>query len=198
MALIAAQARPHRLGKAKGPLWRQLGLLVLLLSLAAPLAQAKPTREFQVKAAFLYNFAQFVDWPPSAFPAPDTPFVIGVLGMDPFGDFLDELVQGEKINGRPLVVKRFRWIGEVDTCHVLFVSGSEGSRVQQIADELHGRAILTVCDWDGFEQRGAIIRLAMEHNRVRLRINLDAAREAGLNISSKLLRSAETVTQKEG
>ncbi|HWA87560.1 MAG TPA: YfiR family protein [Opitutus sp.] len=152
------------------------------------------SREFQVKAVFLYNFAQFVEWPPSAFDSPTSPLVIGVLGQDPFGNYLDEAVRGEKVNGHPLVVQRFRRVSDIRTCHILFVSGSEGPRAEQVAENLHGRSILTVCDWEGFARRGGIIRFVMEHSHVRLRINLDAAKDAGLTISSKLLRSAELVT----
>ncbi len=195
MALSGAQAQTGRVRKTKAVLWLRLGFAcAAAIAVVHPL-RAEPTREFQVKAAFLYNFAQFVEWPPDAFASADSPFVIGVLGMDPFGDFLDELVRGEKVNGRPLEVRRYRWVGEVENCHVLFISGSEGRNVDQIAGALRGRSILSVCDWDGLEDHGAVIRFVMEHSRVRLRINLDAARAAGLTISSKLLRSAEAVTQ---
>lgn len=158
-------------------------------------AETTPTREFQVKAAFLYNFVQFVEWPPQAFGAPDTPIIIGVLGQDPFGEFLDQLVSGEVVNGRPLVVQRFRSVGEIQACHVLFVSGSEGKRGQQIIASLGNRSILTVCDWEGLMDQGAMVQFVTERNRVRLRINLDSVKAAGLTISSKLLRSAETITQ---
>lgn len=168
----------------------------MLLFLVAPVAAAEqaPSKEFQVKAVFLYHFAQFVEWPAHAFENPESPLVIGVLGLDPFGSFLDELVRGEKVNGREIVVERYRWVGEIDRCHILFVSGSEGPRVEQIARTLRPRSVLTVCDWEGFAREGAIVRLVMERSRVRLRINLDAAKAAGLTISSKLLRSAQTVT----
>lgn len=154
-----------------------------------------PSREFQVKAAFLYNFVQFVEWPPGAFRTPDSPIVIGVLGQDPFGSFLDQLVAGETVNGRRLVVERYRWIGDIDACHLLFVSGSEGKRAAQIAEALKGRSVLTVCDWEELMTHGAMVRFVTERQRVRLRINLDAVRAGGLTISSKLLRSAETVSQ---
>ena len=157
-------------------------------------AEVAPTREFQVKGAFLYNFVQFVEWPPQAFGSPDTPIIIGVLGQDPFGQFLDQLVSGEVVNGRPLVVQRFRSVAEIQACHVLFVSGSEGKRGQQIIASLRGRSILTVCDWEGLMDQGAMVQFVTERNRVRLRINLDSVKAAGLTISSKLLRSAETIT----
>jgi len=176
-------------------LWR--GILLALFLLSGPAwAQARApavSKEFQIKAVFLYNFAQFVEWPAEAFDGPGSPLVIGVLGLDPFGDFLDELVKGEVVNGRPIVVRRYRWIGEVDACHVLFISGSEGAHLEQIEKTIAGRSILTVCDWEGLMRHGGMIRLFMSGRHVRLQINLAAARAAGLTISSKLLRSAEQV-----
>lgn len=153
--------------------------------------------EFRVKAVFLYNFAQFIQWPLSAFDQADSPLIIGVLGADPFGQFLDETVKGETINGRPLVVRRYRQLGDVDRCHVLFVSGSEGARADQIIHALRGRPVLTVCDWEGMARRGAMIQFSTDRDRVRLQVNLEAARAAGLTISSKLLRSAEIVTPRK-
>jgi hypothetical protein len=170
-------------------------LAVLGFSVSLKSAEVGPSREFHVKAAFLYNFAQFVEWPPGAFETPESPLVIGILGLDPFGEILDAMVQGEKVNGHPLVVERFRTIGDVKRCHILFISGSEGPRTEQIAAALQGRSVLSVCDWEGLARRGAMVRFVMERNRVRLRINLESAKAAGLNISSKLLRSAETVIQ---
>ena len=161
---------------------------------AAVATDVSPTREFQIKAAFLYNFAQFVDWPPNTFKTPESPLVIGILGQDPFGTFLDDLVKGERANGRTLVIERYKTLNELGECHVLFVSGSEGRRIEEVAERLKGRSILTVCDWEAYARQGAIVWFAMERHRVRLRINLDAAKAAGLTISSKLLRSAETVT----
>ena len=191
-----------RATKANWRWWRRLQIVVAITvvpsAMTAPASveasEIRLSREFQVKAVFLYNFAQFVEWPPSAFASPTSPLVIGVLGLDPFGSYLDEAVRGEKINGHPLVVRRYRWVSEIGTCHILFVSGSEGPRAEQVAESLRGRSILTVCDWEGFARRGGMIRFVMEHNHVRLRINLEAARAAGLTISSKLLRSAELVT----
>lgn len=159
----------------------------------ADAAETRLSREFQVKAVFLFNFAQFVEWPAGAFESPTSPLVIGVLGLDPFGPYLDEAVSGEKVNGHPLVVQRYRRVSDIGACHILFVSGSEGARAEQVAESLQGRSILTVCDWEGFARHGGMIRFMMERSHVRLRINLDAAKAAGLTISSKLLRSAELV-----
>lgn len=161
-------------------------------------ADAATSPEFQVKAVFLFNFAQFVEWPAGAFENAQSPLVIGVLGSDPFGRFLDDVVNGERVNGHVLAIRRYRKIEDVEHCHVLFVSGSEGPHVAKIAQALQGRAILTVCDWEGLARHGAIIRFLNEDDRVRLQINLAAAKAAGLTISSKLLRSAEIVGAQKG
>ncbi|MBI2498179.1 MAG: YfiR family protein, partial [Opitutae bacterium] len=150
--------------------------------------------EYEVKAAFLFNFAQFVEWPAAAFPEPQTPLIIGVLGEDPFGADLDDTVRGEKIGSHPLVVRRYRRPEEIDRCHILFVSHSETGRLEQVVAGLRGRHILTVSDAAGYAVRGIMIRFVTEKSRIRLRINLDAAKADGLVLSSKLLRPADIVT----
>jgi hypothetical protein len=156
-------------------------------------AQTTIPREYQIKAAFLFNFAQFVEWPTNAFQEATTPLVIGVLGEDPFGASLDETVRGEKVNNRPLVVQRYRRVEDIETCHMLFISQSERNRLEQIFAGLKNRSILTVGDLDGFALRGGMIRFVTEKNKIRLRINLPAAKAAGLTMSSKLLRPAEII-----
>ncbi len=149
---------------------------------------AAPPNEYQVKAAFLFNFAKFVEWPPSAFPDMNTPFVIGVLGSDPFGSYLDETVRGERVNSRPLVVQRYREASEIKQCHVLFISRSESHRLDQIVSSLKYRKILTVTDAGG--SGGVIVHFINEGNKIRFRIDVAAAKTADLTISSKLLRLA--------
>jgi hypothetical protein len=154
---------------------------------------AEAPTEYQVKAVFLYNFSHFVEWPPKTFSAPNEPFVIGILGNDPFGARLDEAVRGEQIDHRPLLVRRFRDVGEIGDCQILFIDRSEGAQLHQILTALDHRGTLTVSEFDGSSQRGVMIQFATENNRIRLRINVDSARAAGLTISSKLLRPAEIV-----
>ena len=161
-------------------------------------ARAAALSEYQLKAVFLYNFAQFVDWPPRAFSNEQSPLVIGVLGEDPFGASLDEAVRGETVNGRSLVVQRFHRVEEVGACHVLFVSRSESGRLEHILARLRGRSILTVSDADGFTEFAGMIRFVTENNKIRLRINVEAARAADLTISSKLLRPAQIVSNPKG
>lgn len=173
-------------------IWGVIALLSLLAATSLPAQSAVPA-EYQVKAVFLFNFAQFVDWPPKAFVQPQAPLIIGILGGDPFGTYLDETVRGEKVNNHPLVVQRYRRVEDIKTCHVLFISGSEANQLEQILELLKGRNILTVGDTAGFASNGGIIQFATEKNKIRLKINLQAAKAAQLTISSKLLRPAEIV-----
>jgi hypothetical protein len=166
------------------------------LSLASPAVPVPVALEYQIKAVFLFNFAQFVDWPVTAFADGDSPLVIGILGDDPFGHYLDEAVKGEKVNNRPMVIRRFSRVEDAVGCHILFISRSERARLGQILDQLKDRSVLTVGDMDGFSQLGGMIRFAMENNKVRLKINLRAAKAAHLMISSKLLRPAEIVSSR--
>lgn len=172
-------------------------LLPFLLLLLLPIPGAASTGEYRVKAVFLFNFAQFVEWPPAAFSDAATPIIIGVLGDDPFGAALDEVVQGESINGRALAIRRFHRLEEIGLCHILYISDSEARRLGLVIARLTGRAILTVSDAEEAARRGVMISLFTESNRIRLRINVEAARSAGLVISSKLLRPAVIVTGKE-
>src|SRR5712664_4158707 len=145
MALLGklARQRANRVGKGASVVWLVIAVLLLARGVASP-AQTPTSPEYQLKAVFLFNFAQFVEWPPTAFPEAKAPLVIGVLGEDPFGPYLDETVRGEKVNNRPLVVQRFRQVEEIKTCHVLFISRSERERLGQILAGLKGRNILAV------------------------------------------------------
>ncbi len=168
-------------------------LLAMLLQNGMVWSAAVVTPEYQLKAVFLFNFTQFVEWPPQAFAETDSPLVIGVLGSDPFGAYLDETVRGETVNGRPLTVHRYNTAKEINHCHVLFISSSEAARLPQILAGLKGKSILTVGDADSFSHDGGMIRFATVANKIRLRIALEAAKAANLSISSKLLRPADIV-----
>jgi hypothetical protein len=150
--------------------------------------------EDQVEAVFVFNFSRFVEWPPQEFAQPGEPFIIGILGTDPFGAHLDEVVRGEQVNGHPLRVERFRSITEMEHCQILFIDRSESGRIGEILAALNGRSTLTVSQADGAAERGVMIQFATENSRIRLRINVDSARAAGLTISSNLLRPAAIVS----
>ena len=152
------------------------------------------SREYPLKAVFLLNFAHYTEWPTNAFPTPDLPFVIGVLGDDPFGKLLDDAVRDEMLNGRKIVVERYRRVEEIKTCHILYIGQSESRRIPKNLADLKGRPILTVSDNENSAYQDACVRFRMENNKIRLRMNTDALKAANLIMSSKLLRAAELVT----
>ncbi len=173
-------------------------LLALAMAAAERLgAQAIPSKEYQVKAVFLFNFAQFVTWPETNFASPAAPLVIGVLGEDPFGSFLEETVRGEKVNGHPLVVQRFHQWEDVKGCNILYVSRSEAGHLDQILAGCRDKSVLTVSDLENFAKRGGIIQFRTENAKIRLSINTAAAKTANLSISSKLLGLADLVAANE-
>jgi hypothetical protein len=193
MAILMTRTRSEKKFCLKAAAWSWLVAFALLFSSGPQLSAQQVSKEYQIKAAFLYNFSQFVEWPAGAFPNAQSPLVIGVIGDDPFGNYLDDIVRGEKVNNHPLVVQRFHRVSEIKTCHVLFVSRSEANQIEQVLSSLRGRNILTVGDFEDFAQRGGMIRFITENNKIRFRINVGVARAAKLTISSKLLRAAEIV-----
>jgi hypothetical protein len=173
-------------------------LCIFLLAFMTGKVQAQPvSREYPLKAVFLLNFAQFTEWPTNVFDGPDSPFVIGVLGDDPFGNVLDETVRGENWSGRKFVVQRFRRIEEAKNCQLLFISQSETKRLDKILTTLHDRPVLTVSEIENSAYSGVGVRFITENNKIRLRINTDSLKAARLTMSSKLLRVAELVQTQE-
>jgi len=192
MAFLSAPFARAAKRPARSAGWLALGALVVAGS--ALRAQAGRASEYQVKAVFLFNFAQFVDWPATAFPDSASSFVICILGDDPFGGFLDQTVRDERVGGRALAIRRYRSVRDIETCHILFISRTTEERPEDIITGLKDRPILTVSDADRFAERGGMIRLVTDRNHVRLQINAGAAEAAHLTISSKVLRLAEIVT----
>ena len=181
----------------------------LLLGLAglAPLpgtvrAADAPVKEYQVKAAILLQSARFVEWPADAFSRPDAPIVVGVLGEDPFGPLLDQIFRGESAKGRPLEIRRFKALRDLEPCHLFFVCASEMEQWTEIRkrlgeDAFKARGPLTVSDVEAFAESGGVLHLALQEKKVRIRINVDAAARASLKISSQLLKLAVVVRDKE-
>jgi len=159
---------------------------------SSPLAvAAEMSREYLIKAAFLYNFAKFTEWPAAAFASADSPLTICVLGDDPFGAALDA-IDGKEIKGRTVSVRRLADTAVAEACHVIFISISEETRLTDILDILRGRPVLTVADMPEFARTGGIINLKTnEEERIRFDINIGKAQQAGLRMSSKLLSLAE-------
>lgn len=170
-------------------------LCLMMSSVSTAYADSTPRREYQIKAAFLYNFGKFIDWPTDAPANASTSIILCVLGEDPFGFALDAL-EGKAVNDRTLTIKRLVEPRSLDACHILFISPSERARMTQILGHLKRVSILTVGDIEGFTHRGGIINFTIKKNKVRFEINVDAAKQADLRISSKLLKLAEIVKNK--
>jgi hypothetical protein len=168
-------------------------LLAVLLLVLPPhhAAIADGSREYQLKAAFIYNFAQFVEWPAEAFANADSPLVIGIAGNNPFGGVLEQAVAGKKAGGRSIVVRYFRNAGAIERCHIVFVCGSEREAMPQIVERCARNNTLTVGDFDEFTGASGMIRFLTQDNRLRFEVNLDAMNRGGLKISAKLLKLAQ-------
>jgi hypothetical protein len=163
---------------------------VLLLALGSSRAQDAQPSEYQLKAAFLFNFAKFVEWPPEVFSEPAAPIVIGIIGENPFGKDLEDIVRDKKINARALIIKPIVSLDDGKKCHLLFISTSEKNRLPEIFQVLGKASVLTVGETDQFTQNGGVINFVREGNKIRFEISDDAAKRAGLKISSKLLNLA--------
>jgi hypothetical protein len=185
---------------------RRLGILILVATMTLNLApsadaqtgDASDSSEYLIKAGFIYNFAKFVEWPSTSFPQPDAPIVIGVLGTDPFGNVLDRIVADKKIGSRGFVVRRYKWskdLKDLRECQILFVSSSEKVHTDEILEFVKWLPILTIGETPGFAERGGVIRFTVEDNRVRFEVSVDAAHNANLNISSRLLTLAKIIPQ---
>lgn len=144
--------------------------------------------EYDIKATHLFHFAQFVNWPPRAFSDSSAPFVIGVLGSNPFGSALDSVIAGEKIKGRRMAVKRARRVDELLDCQIVFVCRSEDTRVAAILSELSSRSILTVSDVPGFCRQGGMIEFMIKKGEVQFEIKSSVTKASGLTVSSQLLK----------
>jgi hypothetical protein len=155
-------------------------------------AEQQDVGEYEVKAAFLYNFTKFVEWPTESLADTDATVNICVFGEDPYGTALNS-IQGETIRDKKLAIKRLKSLQQVKNCHILFISESEEERLTRILKSLKGLHILTVGDTEGFAQKGVIINFYMEQRKVRFEVNVDAVRRSGLKISSRLLNLSRIV-----
>ena len=152
-----------------------------------------PSLEYQIKAGFTCKFVKFVKWPMEVFPEKGTPFTIGILGKDPFGSVMDEAIKDLTIKKRKFAVKRYNDVNGLEFCHILFIARSERERLDKIITQLHESPTLTVSEMDGFCQQGGMINYVIKYNKVRFEVNVEAAREAGLEISTQFLRLADIV-----
>ena len=186
---------PTQVPAKKHALIQRLLLLVLVALLAWPTglrAGSALQREYEIKAAYLYNFINYIDWPADALPPAGGTITIGIVGENPFGEALGPL-NGKQIKGRKLVVKQITDAKDMAQCQIVFISASEKQRVAELLEKIKGARILTVSEIEGFAARGGIINFISEQNKVRFEINPDAARGLGLTISSDLLKLAKIV-----
>lgn len=168
-------------------------ILISIVDSSGLIAQTKVATEYQVKAAFLYNFAKFVEWPPSAFSDAKQPLDICVYGRDPFGSALEDALLGKTIGERRVGLGRATQFQDLAGCQVVFLGAPARESAAELANRLKGRAVLLVGESDGFAASGGTIQFTIEDNRVHFVINPDAADRAGLKISSKLLALAKIV-----
>ena len=167
-------------------------------------AKSSSASEYQLKAVFLYNFAKFVEWPSESFADARAPIILGILGKDPFGTTIDQIIKSKTVKDRKLTIKRFEKIKDLRAsfagkrekgaaCHILFISSSEEEYLAKILEILKASSVLTVGEMEKFTQRGGMIIFTVKENKIRFEINLDAAKRAELKISSKLLKLAKIV-----
>jgi len=154
--------------------------------------------EYQIKAAYLYYFSTFVEWPPETFSRNGDALVIGVLGEDPFGEILDNTIRGKTVNNKRLVVKRFESIKDARESHILFISTSEQGRLPNILEALNGATVLTVGEIGRFASRGGEIGFRMEGKKVRFEINVAAVERSRLKVSAQLMKLGRIVKDSEG
>ena len=174
-----------------------LASLLAVLPGSAPAGQATPTED-EVKAAYVFNFARFIEWPPAKFAGNTSPLIIGLIGNGPVGDVIGAVIQKKTINNHPLVLRRLSPADDLTLCHILFVCRSERERFADIVSAVHGAAVLTVGESDQFLERGGIINFYVDSETVKFAVNLDSSDQARLKISSKLLAVAKIVKIKPG
>ncbi|MGA9883746.1 MAG: YfiR family protein [Candidatus Acidiferrales bacterium] len=180
--------------------FRVLTALAMVFAVGASpsvLESAQPTR-FEVEAAYLYQFGNFVEWPSKNPKVPGSKyFSICVLGRDPFGRVLDDTLSGSKLNGLPMVARRIDSVEDARDCQILFFSSSRRSQLDSNMSALHDAPILTVSDIADFASRGGMIQFVLIDGRVRFEINLPRTQKAGLKLSSQLLKVAAGVRRSD-
>ncbi len=169
------------------------GLVVSVTLIFLGAAQAQTSLEYELKAAFLYRFTEFVEWPAQAFSTPQSPIRVCIFGLDPFGNALDRTLRGEQVKGRPLVAMRTRRMEELSACHIVFISRSEREQAAAVLSRLRENPVLSVSEAQDFLEQGGMINFVTEGARIRFEINNESAQRAGLMLSSKLLTLARAV-----
>ena len=173
--------------------WLTLSLLLLVTGVSAA-SSAEEISEDQVKAAYLFNFAKFVTWPPQAFGAPDSPINFCTLGRSGTIDELDSSIKGKIVNGHPIVIRHLHGFEEINNCHIFFLADSAGKRQQELFQAVGKLPVLLVGETSGFAQHGGDVDFIVDNGKVIFEVNTVAAENAHLKISSKLLTLARIVS----
>jgi hypothetical protein len=175
------------------PAWLCVSVLVCGLVLQPASAERNDSVEIQVKAAYLLHFARYVYWPKGSSADPSIPLVFGVLGRDPMVGILQKTVSGKTVNNRPIRVKEFTTVDQIDQCDILFVPRSESKLAQDVLAEVSGKPILTVSDKESFSAQGGMVEFLLVNDTIRFTINNQAVERAGLKLSSEFLRVAYSI-----
>jgi hypothetical protein len=163
-----------------------------LVSPGAARGETPGSREYEIKVAFLYNFAKFVEWPPESFRNDASPFVLGIVGTDPFGAALENL-KDKTVRGRRLIIRKLAHLENFEECHILFISGSEKSNLRNLIASLKGQNILTVSDMERFAFQGGMLGLVNVDEKINFEVNMDTVSRSKLKFSSQLLKLAKIV-----
>jgi hypothetical protein len=183
------------------PIWLRKTFVFILFIFAAgsipklALPQNIATSEYEIKAAFIFNFAKFIEWPQKVLGETNGSFIIGILGRDPFGGALEQTIGGKTVKGKSIFIRRFRQLDDLQYCHILFISESEKDNLPAIFDKIKYESILTVGDMPEFARNGGMISLYTEENRVRFAVYIKATERANLKLSAKLLNLAKIITE---
>jgi hypothetical protein len=180
---------------------RLIRLLILAILLGSSLrpvsAQILRAPEYKIKAAFLYNFAKLTEWPTNAFCSNAMPITIGIIGKDPFEQFLEEAVKDKVIGGRKIVIARFgQPQDDIAKCHLLFIAKSEEDRLDGIFSCVAKQPVLTVSEIDRFDDKGGFIWIRKEGDEIKFQVRRDGVQKSGLKLSSKLLALATNTKAK--
>ncbi len=171
---------------------------LIILAFGALNAHGQQFTEYEVKAAYVFNFTKFINWPDNTFDNPTSPYVLGIYGNDPFGSVLKKIIGTRKSNRRKWVVKYYSRPEQIQQCHILFVTDIKQSELRRLTMHLADKPVLTVGDEiDKFCQQGGIINFTAKKSPKRFEINNKAAKNAQLSISSKLLMLSKIITTDE-
>jgi hypothetical protein len=165
-------------------------MLVIAVALCLARSAYAASREYQVKAAFIYNFTQFIEWPKDAFSSPDAPFVIAIVGDDPFDGALDKILASKSVGSRPIVTRHFGSVGDIGPCQILFVSTTADTSLRAVVEKTGNAPVLTVGESEELLSAGGAVRLFLEDGKMRFQINPDVLEAARLKASAKLMQLA--------